>query len=60
MLDIRLLNEKPVEPVALLSRKKTDGYLKVKVGFVEDVGKVPLDEYCTRGQIVTFLYRQDH
>ena len=40
---IRLLNENTVETVVLLSHKKPDGHINVKVEFGEGDGKVPLD-----------------
>ena len=41
---IRLLNENTVETVVLLSHKKPDGHINVKVEFGEGEGKVPLDD----------------
>ena len=45
---IRLLNEKTVETVVLLSHKKPDGHINVKVEFGEGEGKVPLDNIAKR------------
>lgn len=45
-----MLNEKTVETVVLLSRKKPDGYINVKVEFGEGEGKVLLDEIVKRAE----------
>ena len=47
---IRLLNEKTVETVVLLSHKKPDGHINVKVEFGEGEGKVPLDNIAKRAE----------
>ena len=41
---IRLLNENTVETVVLLSHKKPDSTISVKVYFDKVEGKVPLDD----------------
>ena len=48
--EIRLLNEKTVETVVLLSHKKPDGHINVKVEFGEGEGKVPLDNIAQRAE----------
>ena len=48
--EIRLLNEKTVETVVLLSHKKPDGHINVKVEFGEGEGKVPLDNIAKRAE----------
>ena len=47
---IRLLNENTVETVVLLSHKKPDGHINVKVEFGEGEGKVPLDNIAKRAE----------
>ena len=49
-MDIRLLNEKTVETVVLLSHKRPDGHINVKVEFGEGEGKVPLDNIAKRAE----------
>ena len=46
--EIRLLNEKTVETVVMLSHKKPDSVINVKVEFGEGEGKVPLDNIAKR------------
>ena len=43
-------NESTVETVALLSHKKPDGHINVKVEFGEGEGKVPLDNIAKRAE----------
>ena len=45
-----LSNEKHVETVVLLSHKKPDGHINVKVEFGEGEGKVPLDNIAKRAE----------
>ena len=45
---IRLLNENTVETVVMLSNKKPDSVINVKVEFGEGEGKVPLDNIAKR------------
>ena len=45
-----LSNEKHVETVVLLSCKKPDGHINVKVEFGEGEGKVPLDNIAKRAE----------
>ncbi len=47
-LKIRLLNKKTVETVVMLSHKKPDSVINVKVEFGEGEGKVPLDNIAKR------------
>ena len=47
---IRLLNENTVETAVLLSHKKPDGHINVKVEFGEGEGKVPLDNIAKRAE----------
>ena len=47
---IRLLNENTVETVVLLSHKKPDSTISVKVEFGEGEGKVPLDNIAKRAE----------
>ena len=47
---IRLFNENTVETVVLLSHKKPDGHINVKVEFGEGEGKVPLDNIAKRAE----------
>ena len=47
---IRLLNENTVETVVLLSHKKPDGHINVKVEFGEGEGKAPLDNIAKRAE----------
>ena len=47
---IRLLNENTVETVVLLSHKKPDSTVSVKVEFGEGEGKVPLDNIAKRAE----------
>ena len=48
--EIRLLNETSVETAVLLSHKKPDGHINVKVEFGEGEGKVPLDNIAKRAE----------
>ena len=50
-MDIRLLNEKTVETVVMLSHKKPDSVINVKVEFGEGEGKVPLDNIAKRAEV---------
>ena len=43
-------NEQQVETVVLLSHKKPDGHINVKVEFGEGEGKVPLDNIAKRAE----------
>ena len=47
---IRLLNENTVETVVMLSHKKPDSVINVKVEFGEGEGKVPLDNIAKRAE----------
>ena len=47
---IRLPDENTVETVVLLSHKKPDGHINVKVEFGEGEGKVPLDNIAKRAE----------
>jgi len=47
---IRMPDEKTVETVVLLSHKKPDGHINVKVEFGEGEGKVPLDNIAKRAE----------
>ena len=47
---IRLLKQNTVETVVLLSHKKPDGHINVKVEFGEGEGKVPLDNIAKRAE----------
>ena len=47
---IRLHKENTVETVVLLSHKKPDGHINVKVEFGEGEGKVPLDNIAKRAE----------
>ena len=47
---VRLLNENTVETVVLLSHKKPDSVINVKVEFGEGEGKVPLDNIAKRAE----------
>lgn len=49
-MDIRLLNEKTVESIVLLSHKSPDSVINVKVEFGEGEGKVPLDAIAERAK----------
>ena len=49
-LSIGLDNDKHVETVVLLSHKKPDGHINVKVEFGEGEGKVPLDNIAKRAE----------
>ena len=49
-LSIGLDNGNHVETVVLLSHKKPDGHINVKVEFGEGEGKVPLDEIAKRAE----------
>lgn len=44
------MHRRRVETVALLSHKKTDGHINVKVEFGEDEGKVPLDNIAKKAE----------
>ena len=48
--DISWENESTVETVVLLSHKKPDGHINVKVEFGEGEGKVPLDNIAKRAE----------
>ena len=48
--ELPLENETMVETVVLLSHKKPDGYINVKVEFGEGEGKVPLDNIAKRAE----------
>ena len=48
--EISLDNDKYVETVVLLSHKKPDGHINVKVEFGEGEGKVPLDNIAKRAE----------
>ena len=50
LTDIYLTNENRVETVVLLSHKKPDGHINVKVEFGEGEGKVPLDNIAKRAE----------
>ena len=47
---IRMPEENTVETVVLLSHKKPDGHINVKVEFGEGEGKVPLDNIAKRAE----------
>ena len=47
---IRMPEENTVETVVLLSHKKPDGHINVKVEFGEGEGKVPLDDIAQRAE----------
>ena len=47
-MSISLDNEEQIETVVLLSHKKPDGHINVKVEFGEGEGKVPLDNIAKR------------
>ena len=47
-LDIKMKQSSHVETVVLLSHKKPDGHINVKVEFGEGEGKVPLDNIAKR------------
>ena len=49
-LNICLDNDEQVETVVLLSHKKPDGHINVKVEFGEGEGKVPLDNIVKRAE----------
>ena len=49
-MNISLDNNSHVETVVLLSRKKPDGHINVKVEFGEGEGKVPLDNIAKRAE----------
>ena len=49
-LNICLDNDEQVETVVLLSHKKPDGHINVKVEFGEGEGKVPLDNIAKRAE----------
>ena len=49
-LSIGLDNDKHVETVVLLSHKKPDGHINVKVEFGEGEGKLPLDNIAKRAE----------
>ena len=48
--ELPLENETMVETVVLLSHKKPDGHINVKVEFGEGEGKVPLDNIAKRAE----------
>ena len=49
-MEISLDNDTQVETVVLLSHKKPDGHINVKVEFGEGEGKVPLDNIAKRAE----------
>ena len=49
-MELSLDNDKHVETVVLLSHKKPDGHINVKVEFGEGEGKVPLDNIAKRAE----------
>ena len=49
-MSLSLDNDKHVETVVLLSHKKPDGHINVKVEFGEGEGKVPLDNIAKRAE----------
>ena len=48
--DIQPIQTSHVETVVLLSHKKPDGHINVKVEFGEGEGKVPLDNIAKRAE----------
>ena len=48
--DIQPIQSSHVETVVLLSHKKPDGHINVKVEFGEGEGKVPLDNIAKRAE----------
>ena len=50
MFDILPVLSSHVETVVLLSHKKPDGHINVKVEFGEGEGKVPLDNIAKRAE----------
>ena len=48
--DIFFAHSRHVETVVLLSHKKPDGHINVKVEFGEGEGKVPLDNIAKRAE----------
>ena len=50
-MNISLDNDSQVETVVLLSHKKPDGHINVKVEFGEGEGKVPLDNIAKRAEV---------
>lgn len=49
-MDLRLEDDKHVETIVMLSHKKPDSVINVKVEFGEGEGKVPLDNIAKRAE----------